>query len=256
MELQPFKREYHKIFEHFANKSGLTPAVEKIMQSDYIKLFGFFLGGESFYFTQNHFTKDFEFVSPEVEPILGYHPSDYNVALVLNIMHPEDRPYFLDFGNTWIQFTSEARFERTLNYKLRLDIRLKKKNGDYSRMLYQAIAIEHDEQGNPVRNFGTFTDITYLKEQGPPTLSFIGRNGAPSFVNVPVNGLFLEKDTITQRERQVLRLLAEGRLSKEIAFILNISKETVDKHRKNMLRKKQMANTGELVSHAIRYGWI
>jgi len=54
----------------------------------------------------------------------------------------------------------------------------------------------------------------------------------------------------------VLTLLIEGKLSKEISRILKISKQTVDTHRKNMLHKKHLNNTGELVGKAIRYGWV
>jgi DNA-binding CsgD family transcriptional regulator len=54
----------------------------------------------------------------------------------------------------------------------------------------------------------------------------------------------------------VLLLLIEGKLSKEISQVLNITKQTVDTHRKNMLHKKQLNNTGELVGKAIRYGWV
>jgi DNA-binding CsgD family transcriptional regulator len=53
-----------------------------------------------------------------------------------------------------------------------------------------------------------------------------------------------------------LTLLMEGRLSKEISQILKISKQTVDTHRKNMLGKKKLSNTSELVGKAIRHGWI
>ena len=48
----------------------------------------------------------------------------------------------------------------------------------------------------------------------------------------------------------------EGKLSKEISDILNISKQTVDTHRKNMVHKKHLNNTGELIGKAIRNGWI
>ena len=52
----------------------------------------------------------------------------------------------------------------------------------------------------------------------------------------------------------IWRLVFE--MSKEISCILNISKQTVDTHRKNMLHKNNLSNTGELIGKAIRYGWI
>lgn len=104
---------------------------------------------------------------------------------------------------------------------------------------------------------GTYTDISYLKKEGIPVLSFIGMYGEPSYVDVPLNNRFLlSPDNLTAREKQVLILLAEGKSSKEIACILGISKETVDRHRKNMLVKKGVHNTSELISEAIKCGWI
>jgi len=56
--------------------------------------------------------------------------------------------------------------------------------------------------------------------------------------------------TISPREKQVLRLIADGYSSKEIADILFISKHTVMSHRKNLLEKFQVKNTPHLVHKA------
>ena len=53
--------------------------------------------------------------------------------------------------------------------------------------------------------------------------------------------------TLTPRERQVLREVANGRLNKQIAFELGISEVTVKLHRGNVMRKMQVASIGELV---------
>jgi len=54
-------------------------------------------------------------------------------------------------------------------------------------------------------------------------------------------------DELTLRERKILRLLADGLTSKEIAHLINLSKDTVDKARKVMLAKTGAKNTVELV---------
>jgi FixJ family two-component response regulator len=53
--------------------------------------------------------------------------------------------------------------------------------------------------------------------------------------------------TLTQREHQILREVARGRLNKQIAFDLGISIVTVKVHRSNVMRKMQAASVGELV---------
>lgn len=256
MELHSFKSEMAFLLRKFDNSS--RPDTLSFEADTYKKLTDFFLAGESFYFTMNHHKMDFEFVSKEIKTVLGYEPDEFTIPFAIQIIHPEDRPYFLMIGETLFNFISKMTFEKYLNFKMRYDIRYRKKDGSYCRILYQSIIIDHDGRGGILRTFGTYTDISYLKEDGHPALSFIGMNGMPSYINVPLENrnLVTDKDNITYRERQVLKLLAEGRLSKEIAVILNISKETVDRHRKNMLHKKGLANTSELVSKAIRQGWI
>ena len=61
---------------------------------------------------------------------------------------------------------------------------------------------------------------------------------------------------LTPRERQVLRLLAEGRTAREIAELLTISVKTVDRHKENMMEKLQVRNRIELVRYAVREGMI
>ncbi len=85
----------------------------------------------------------------------------------------------------------------------------------------------------------------------------LGMEGEPSYIDVDAQNIFTESnEDFTAREKQVLKLLIEGKPSKEISSILNISKQTVDTHRKNMFHKKALNTTGELVGKAISYGWI
>jgi DNA-binding NarL/FixJ family response regulator len=65
-----------------------------------------------------------------------------------------------------------------------------------------------------------------------------------------------EFDVLTPRELQVLKLIAEGYTSKEIATELVISVKTVDRHRQNILDKLGMSDRVELTRYAIRRGLI
>ncbi len=144
-----------------------------------------------------------------------------------------------------------------MKYKIRSDYRFRKSDGSYVRLLQQGLVLEHDEKGGILRTLIIHTDITGIKDSGKPVLCFIGLEGEPSYINVDVKKIFtVSKDILTNREKDVLRLLVEGKLSKEISDILKITKQTVDQHRKNMLRKNGLNNTRELVVKAIKQGWI
>lgn len=63
-------------------------------------------------------------------------------------------------------------------------------------------------------------------------------------------------DPLTPRELQVVKLIAEGHTSDEIAAALVISRKTVDHHRANILAKLEMRSVAELTRYAIRRGLI
>jgi len=61
---------------------------------------------------------------------------------------------------------------------------------------------------------------------------------------------------LTDREKQVLQLLAEGRSNKEAASLLDLSLSTVETHRANLMQKLNLHNTAEIVLYAVRKGII
>jgi DNA-binding NarL/FixJ family response regulator len=58
--------------------------------------------------------------------------------------------------------------------------------------------------------------------------------------------------TLTPREKEVLKLLAEGNSVKEIACTLNLSVKTVEAHKFNLMRKLDIHNKAQLVQYAVQ----
>jgi len=65
-------------------------------------------------------------------------------------------------------------------------------------------------------------------------------------------GLQDSYDLLTEREKEVLQLLAEGKSNKEVATILDLSVYTVETHRTNLMQKLNLHNTAEIVLYAVR----
>ena len=63
-------------------------------------------------------------------------------------------------------------------------------------------------------------------------------------------------DLLTDREREILQLVAEGKTNKEVANVLNISLYTVDTHRTHILQKLDLHSVPELILYAVRKGII
>ena len=59
-------------------------------------------------------------------------------------------------------------------------------------------------------------------------------------------------DLLTEREKQVLQLLAEGKTNKDVATALGLGLSTVETHRTNLMQKLDLHNTAELVLYAVR----
>lgn len=66
----------------------------------------------------------------------------------------------------------------------------------------------------------------------------------------------LPADPLTPREREVLKLVAEGKSNKEIADLLFISTRTVENHRANMMNKLNIKKTADLIRYALNKGLI
>ena len=62
--------------------------------------------------------------------------------------------------------------------------------------------------------------------------------------------------TLTKREREVIKLIAEGHRSKDIAVQLSISIKTVEKHRSNIMKKLDLHSTSSLTNYAIQNGVV
>jgi two-component system response regulator NreC len=69
-------------------------------------------------------------------------------------------------------------------------------------------------------------------------------------------GIVDRYDTLSEREREIFQLVAEGHSNKEIADILSISPATVETHRAHILQKLDLHNTAEVVLYAVRRGVI
>jgi RNA polymerase sigma factor (sigma-70 family) len=65
-----------------------------------------------------------------------------------------------------------------------------------------------------------------------------------------------ELSALSDREREVLQLVAEGKSNKEIAQLLHVAVSTVESHRKHVMEKLKLHNTAEMVRYAVRKGII
>ncbi|MFS8083902.1 MAG: LuxR C-terminal-related transcriptional regulator [Ginsengibacter sp.] len=225
--------------------------------SAYKKFISIFSVGDFYYFLFNFHIVNFEFLSPDVEKVLGYKLPEFDLAFLIEHIHPEDVSWVLDFEATGIDFFKALPAGKIMKYKARYDYRIRKANGEYVRILQQVIVIEQSETGEILRTLGMHTDITDLKKEGKPILSFIGLEGEPSYINVKPKTIFSPSiELFTSREKEILRYLIDGKSSPQIAKMLYLSLHTVNTHRNNMMHKANCTKVTELINQSITLGYI
>ena len=180
---------------------------------------------DCYYFLFNLSTARFDYLSPGVEKVLGYPAKELPADLFVELWHS-----WPDSGKSPTGLPKDKAFK----YKLRPSFRIRRKDGTYTKLVHQTMGFDTNDDGSVLRIFGVHTDIGYLKAEKP----------------------LLIKGALSNREQEILVMIMDGMLNKEIAVRLNISKATVDRHRKNMLGKTGCKNSGELIARAIKDGWV
>ncbi len=213
--------------------------------------------GNVYYYIFDVKKGDFNYISLGIKNVLGYTAGEMSFKKYASIIHPDDASFLILFESKIVEFYKYLSSDQMPTYKFCYDLRVKSKDGAYVRLLQQTIPVKHVSNENTLLTLGIHTDITHLKKAGTPVLSFISQNGGPSFYDV-----FNDKQkncdafSLTQREKEIIRLLAEGCQSKDIAAKLCISSHTVKTHRKNILAKTGMKTTAEPVLRVISDGLL
>jgi DNA-binding CsgD family transcriptional regulator len=220
------------------------------------KLFNIFQVGDFYYMIINVPEANFDFVSDEIEKVLGVSAKDFSLAKFFDRIHPEDQPFVLSFENFIGTFYANLPTEKIPCYKTRYDYRVRKANGEYLRILQQVVVIDYDDEGFFYKTLCVHTDISDLKAEGKPLLSIIGIDGEPSYININVEQKYIANSFLTRREKQIINLLIAGKVSKEIACELCLSLYTIETFRKKLLKKTATCTTAELIGKVIREGWV
>jgi DNA-binding CsgD family transcriptional regulator len=255
---QPVKKLVDEIWndQSYGDSIKQNIAFIDILQENRLALF---MIGKSYFFLSDIKDVDLNNFSKGTKDVLGYEPDEMSMEKMLSLVHPIDLPVVIANESKVREFFNGLSPEKIFKYKIRYDYRLKHKEGHYIRVLQQMITIETDDKGAIVKTMGIHSDITDLKKEGLPVLSFIGLDGEPTYENVQVESKFSflkPEERFSPREKEILNKLIQGKTSEEIPKELFISRETVSTHRRNMLSKCDVKNTLELVNRSIKNGWV
>ena len=201
----------------------------------------------------------FSYMHPNARAFYGKDEKDILVEDLIERIHPDDHHFFLDCESLVADFlTEKIPAHEMFKYKFVYSYRFRAPDGPYRHFLHQCIALARGEKGNMTTSFGVHAFIDHLTPESNHKLSIIGMDGRPSYlgINMPNPGskILHMENPFSQREMEIIRLIATGLSSKEIAASLFISPTTARTHRQNILDKAECQNTAQLVAKCFQMG--
>ena len=187
---------------------------------------------------------------------LGYERSDYEKAgqeFFMHKLHPDDAQKLslnsVSIYKIFDNFSSEDK----LNHKLISEYRMLNAENKYVRLIEQHQFIELDKTGQIWLLLG-IVDISPNQEEfnGIKTQFINFKTGQIIPWETPQKAEF----ELTKRELEILKLVKDGLLSKEISNVLSISLHTVNTHRQRFLEKLGANNSLEAVMFASKFGLL
>lgn len=169
---------------------------------------------------------------------------------ILSRVHEDDVVEKLALELQFITFVKSIPAEQRADYYLQHILRMKNDEGSYVYLLHRIFYLRYDDDGNVVLALCLYT---VAGEEQHPQVGIINS----------LTGRVVEKQAATDvshllsnREKEVLKLIGEGKASKEIADRLNISMHTVNGHRQNIIKKMHVNNSAEAHNVAQRLGML
>lgn len=250
---------YNDIFSTFQEFKGetLEKHIEKLRMLDQL-----IPHSATFFCVTNTSTQSFEYVSKNFEPTMMIDFTQMvegGMKFWWSQMHPEEMSTWLQSLKDLMVFTMEnialedrRRMTYTWNY------RAKDGHGIYKNIIQHTTPMFFDEEGKPIVGLAHYS-VLEAHEILPIQATAKILNASDEYETLfyqTYGGQKLLVEDITNRERDILRLISFGHTNDEISDKLNISVHTVKTHRKNVMSKTGSKNTTQLIAMCIRQGVI
>lgn len=248
MEEKEISTLYKEIFKTYY-KPSLEEHIQRVRELDHLLPYS-----STFFCVTNTQDLRFEYISKNMHACLGLDANELKEKGMREFwsrMHPEDVELWLKAMNELMNFTlAEISVEERNQMSYTWNYRLKNADGQYVNIIQNTTPLDFDFNMKPIIGLAHYTVLhNDIKMRMPITATAKYLNDAHVYETRYFNN-FSEKllsDGISNRERDVIRLLVLDYSSKDIAEKLNISHNTVDTHRRNILKKLKISSTGELV---------
>lgn len=213
--------------------------------------------GPFYYYVVDFFDMSLSHVSSSITDIHGFDPETVTFDDVINSIHPEDMDFVAKAEQTNLEFLyGIIGKDNVVNYKSSYCFRSRMKDGTYQMLNHQAIVLTIDGNGGVGKALNIHTNIDHITKINNFTVSLIGINGNPSYFDIKTNYNKHEYILFSNREIEIVKLIAEGHNTSQISKNLHISENTVKTHRKNINKKSGCKNATALINKCSSIGLI
>lgn len=171
---------------------------------------------------------------------------------VLNLVHPDDIRLLLLTRNKVYGYLQSIPPEKIKTYKLVHELRIRNLAGQYIRITEQEQVIELDDNGQIWLMMSVFNVDAGNEKEPVKSHVYNFETGEQHFIELSE----MLEESLTPREIEILKLIREGLISKEISDRLGISTNTVNVHRQNIFTKLNVDNAFEAVNVALELGLL
>lgn len=180
------------------------------------------------------------FTNISFETLTGYSAAEFCIEQLLEIIHPDDLPYFYKCEEIGLNFTNNLSFNEHYQYLMSYTYRIRCSNGNYIYILQQCQAIEVNNQGNLSKTLVMHKKVPAYEQRASNDYKIFDK----------ARNIYIDSENcynLSKRELSILELIKDGKSTMQISQELNISKHTVDTHRKNILKKTNSATFIDLI---------
>lgn len=197
--------------------------------------------GSCFFLVTDFAKMKYLYVSPSTFSITGYPVDNWlngGLSFCSSVYHPDELAFQKMIHLEILRFQNSLPVSEKLKYRYCFNLRLRRSDGKYVRLLCQMITLKTDTKGYPKYILELFTDIDIFDKNGINTLT-ISRYDEKTGYSEIVDYFVPEEITkgLSKRESEINHLAISGLTSGEIAKKLGLSKNTVDTYRKKIKRK-------------------
>ena len=238
---------YGEIFDTYP-EIEIQEHINKIIELDQ-----YYPYNATFFCITNTATQGFEYVSNNFTSCTGLSKErmltggmDYFWSLI----HESDIKLWLECLKELMQFTMSELTDlqrKKMNYTW--NYRIKNAKGKYVTIIQNTTPLQFDDANKPIIGLAHYTVLDYdLQMDICASAKYL--NSQNEYETLFYNNISSKNilSAISNRERDIVRLLITKKTSNEIAKNLHISKHTVDTHRRNILKKLNLSSTAELVT--------